>query len=51
LTNGKIESEQIIQSSANIIYDSGIEIEIELDYPFEVGTGAVFHAFIDGCSK
>lgn len=48
-TDGRIESEQIISAPANIIYDSGIEIELE--FPFEVGTGAVFHAFIDGCSN
>lgn len=46
-TDGILQSNQLITNSATVDYDSGISID--LLQPFEVRTGSVFHAFIDGC--
>ncbi len=46
-TDGIIESDQVID--ANVIYDSGTEIELQSG--FEVFVGRVFEAFIDGCGN
>jgi len=48
-TNGVIDATQIIQSSTQVDYDSGIEINLLPG--FEVKNGAVFLAFIDGCNE
>lgn len=48
-TNGIIESNQAIVQPAEVEYDSGTSIE--LLEGFEVRTGAVFTAFIDGCGN
>lgn len=46
--DGKIESNQTIDSNGNPVdYDSGMSIELEEG--FEVKSGSLFHAFIDGC--
>jgi len=42
-----IHSSSQVNPSANIIFDAGNEIE--LHNSFEVRSGAIFHAFIDGC--
>ncbi len=47
-TNTKIESDQVIGSSAIVDYDS--ETVIDLQAGFEVQQGAQFEAFIDGCN-
>ncbi len=47
-TDGIIESDMNILSGANIDYDSGTQICLEPG--FEVILGALFHAYIDGCS-
>lgn len=44
---GNIESEQIIMSAADILYQSGTQIS--LDFPFEVRNGGLFHAMIKAC--
>jgi len=48
-TDGKIESTQVINTSAQVDYDS--KISIELQPGFEVKGGAIFNAFIDGCNN
>lgn len=51
---GTISSDQILNSSNTIIYDSGTEIllqnnfEVQLPNPLPA-SGILFHAFIDGC--
>ncbi len=47
-TDGAIESTQIIGATAIIDYDSATSIE--LNPGFETILGALFHAFIDGCT-
>ena len=48
-TDGIIDATQIIESSAQVDYDSGIEINLLPG--FEIKNGAVFLAFIDGCNE
>lgn len=48
-TSGTIVSTQTIMGSAIVDYDSAIEIT--MDFPFEVKSGAIFEAFIDGCNN
>lgn len=46
--DGPIESDQNVDSNGNMIdYDSGIEITLKAG--FEVKSGTIFHAFINGC--
>lgn len=46
--DGRIESDQNINSIGNTIdYDSGMNITLKAG--FEVQSGTIFHAFIDGC--
>jgi len=47
-TDGIIESEQLLNNPFSIDYNAGVEIL--LDHPFEVESGARFHAYIDGCN-
>lgn len=46
-TSGTIISDQVIEATADIIYDAGTTIE--LNAGFETKLGAVFHAYIEGC--
>jgi len=46
-TDGVLQSNQVIIGQSTVDYDSGISID--LLQPFEVKSGSVFHAFIDGC--
>lgn len=46
--NGIIESNQIIDNTGQVDYDS--QVSIELLPNFEVQLGALFEAFIDGCN-
>jgi len=46
-TDGTIESDQKIDSDAEVYYDSGISILLQEN--FETTEGVIFHAFIDGC--
>ncbi len=48
-SSGTISSTQIITATAQVDYDSAIEIE--LNGGFEVVLGAVFNCFIDGCDN
>jgi hypothetical protein len=48
-SSGPITSEQIIESTAIVDYDSALEIN--LNFPFEIELGAEFEAFIDGCNN
>jgi|GEM_PF-73626 len=48
-TNGIIDAIQIIQPSSQVDYDSGTEINLLPG--FEVKSGAIFFAFIDGCNE
>jgi len=47
-TDGRIQSTQVIDTSAVVDYDSAIEIELLIG--FEVRLSAEFLAFIDGCN-
>ena len=47
ITDGIIESEQRIESTYSVDYNSGTEIQLLAS--FEVELGARFHAFIEGC--
>jgi len=47
-TNGHIESVQILDGTSVVDYDAGLSIS--LFEGFEVQSGAVFEAFIDGCN-
>lgn len=44
---GPIESNQLVDGTIHVDYDSGIYIDLKPD--FEVTPGTSFHAFIDGC--
>lgn len=46
-TSGTIDSDQIIESPHNVLYDA--KVDIDLTHPFEVKLGAIFEAKIDGC--
>lgn len=48
-TDGKLESDQMINSTAIVDYDSGVEVLLLAN--FEVELGALFEAFIDGCNE
>ena len=48
-TSGLLESQQQIISPADVRYDSGLEIHLLSG--FEVGLGATFHGYIDGCGN
>ena len=48
MTDGIIESNQLISNNAQVDYDS--RNSIELLQTFEVTMGVMFHAFIDGCT-
>ncbi len=47
-TDGSIDSDQTIASTAMVDYDSAIDIDLSPN--FEVQLGAIFCAFIDGCN-
>lgn len=42
-----ISSSSEINQYSNIIFDAGNEIDLQIG--FQVNTGGIFHAFIDGC--
>jgi len=46
---GFIQSDQVIQGSPSVVYDSGTIICLEVG--FEVRNGATFNALIDGCGN
>jgi len=47
--NGHIISNQIIRSTADIEYSAGREVVLESGFSTEIG--ALFHAYIDGCTS
>ncbi len=49
VTDGNLETEQIIENNVNVIYDA--KIAITLLSGFEVKSGGSLHAFIDGCGE